>query len=164
MPFGSSSRLGVANNLQFELAFRLCAVHKNHRNRNMSRLSQPKLQHHRATSALAGALVLLVVGLGLLGVRPDWHASFHALTTAHEHPTHSESAAGAHDHEAPAQNHDDAGCAIELFASGQVELLATATGPLLPPQITFLAGTSSLAGLSAHLGLAPPGRAPPSLS
>ncbi|HAV61265.1 MAG TPA: hypothetical protein DCY13_02755 [Verrucomicrobiales bacterium] len=107
-------------------------------------------------------MAALAVALGLLAVRPDWHSAFHQLPRSHNHAHDDEGSPHGHEHDFPA--HDDAGCAIELFAGGQVEFLDAVTGPLLPPQIAFSASTSSLAGLSAHLGFAPPGRAPPSLS
>lgn len=102
---------------------------------------------------LASMLPLLVIGLGLLAVRPDWHEAMHVQTADAAH----------HDHGHP---HDDAAgeqsCAIELFASGLVDSVTFSspislsdTAVLL--ELTFPHEPATLAGTR----LEPPGRAPP---
>ena len=59
---------------------------------------------------LAAALSLLVLALGPLAVRPDWHAAVHAHT--------GQTAQCEQDHPQDAPP-DERGCAIELFAAGQ---------------------------------------------
>jgi hypothetical protein len=102
---------------------------------------------------LAVALSLLVLALGPLAVRPDWHAAVHAHTgdTAH----------GDHNH-SPDAPPDTRGCAIELFAAGHVDLAAFAAPVTCPVRaVVFeLSIPGGRPALTPSL-LEPPGRAPP---
>ena len=102
---------------------------------------------------LTVALSLLVLALGPLAVRPDWHAAVHvhAGDTAH----------GDHDHsqDAPAQQR---GCAIALFAAGHVDLVTFASPVVCPvrPVVFELSIPAGRPALTPSLS-EPPGRAPP---
>lgn len=102
---------------------------------------------------LALALPLLVIGLGLVAVRPDWHAMLHVQNADVGHAHHGHS-------------HDDAdnelGCAIELFAAGLVEIVS-ASAAVEQPAAVFSLTLASPSGflLIASARLEPPGRAPP---
>lgn len=105
---------------------------------------------------LAAGLPLLVIALGLLAVRPDWHAAVHVpIADAAAHKT-------KHSHDADTA---ERGCAIELFAAGLIESMTFGAPALKPHEIfaTKLAlPTEQL--LIAAVRLEPPGRAPPSIS
>lgn len=110
-------------------------------------------RHIRWNAAL---LSFLLIALGLLAVRPDWHAA------VHDHC--SEVAHGEHDH-LPDAPPEERGCAIALLASGQVDLVVSLTpvicarGPVVFEQgIPVGRPTTSLSRLE------PPGRAPPIFS
>jgi len=119
----------------------------------------------RLKSGFAVLLVFLVVALGLLAARPDWHAGFHSLNAAvhvHDHAHADDVGHHHHEHESgDSDDHDDAGCAIELFANGQVDSVDVDVCTLLTTRPIPLAPSVSLAWYSTHLGLSPPGRAPP---
>lgn len=125
---------------------------------------------NRAGSGLAAALILLVIGLSLLAVRPDQHLAFHAWSEVHcatqaDADADADADAGASEgHEHRGSGHHDAGCAIKLFAGGQVEFVDGVLGSVLPTRLTVVVRVGSQSNHSPHLGLAPPGRAPPSLS
>lgn len=102
---------------------------------------------------LAAVLPLLVIALGLLAVRPDWHAAMHvqgADGTHHEH---------GHDH---GEGADERGCAIELFASGLIDSVAFGS-PVVAPVRAMVAELTlpDERLLFASRRLEPPGRAPP---
>jgi len=102
---------------------------------------------------LAAALPLVLIALGVLAVRPDWHAAMHVQTADATHQDHG------HSHD---EGQDERGCAIELFASGMVDS-AAALSPVVQPVSAFtlllLAPCERLS--FASLRLEPPGRAPP---
>jgi hypothetical protein len=102
---------------------------------------------------LAAALSLLVLALGPLAVRPDWHVAVHVHAGDTAHGDHD------HSHEAPP---DERGCAIELFAAGHVDVVAFASPAInaldfVAFELTIPAGRPT----PALLHLEPPGRAPP---
>lgn len=105
---------------------------------------------------LAAGLPLLVVVLGLLAVRPDWHEAVHVLiadTAAHP-PEHSHDA-----------DTTERGCAIELFASGLIDSV-TCGALALKPQAAVATELSPATDqlLIGAVRREPPGRAPPSCS
>jgi hypothetical protein len=102
---------------------------------------------------LAVALSVLMLALGPLAVRPDWHATVHVYIgdTAHDDCGRSQ--------DAPA---DERGCAIALFAAGHIDLVAfpsPVTNPVRPVvfELTIPEGRPT----PAPSLLEPPGRAPP---
>lgn len=102
---------------------------------------------------LALALPLLVIGLGLVAVRPDWHAALHVqdADAGHAHHGHAHDAADS-----------ELGCAIELFALGLVE--SGAASPVVGQPAGVFSLTLSIPAdllLIASARLEPPGRAPP---
>lgn len=102
---------------------------------------------------LAAALPLLVIALGLLAVRPDWHEAMHVQGADVPHHEHG------HDH---GDGNDERSCAIELFASGLVDSVASVS-PVVAPVRSLIAALilSDKRPLFASHRLEPPGRAPP---
>ena len=102
---------------------------------------------------LALALPLLVIGLGLIAVRPDWHAALHVQDADVERAHHG------HSHDT---DDNELGCAIELFASGLVECFS-AGSPVAQPAGVFSLTLSfpTEPSLIDSARLEPPGRAPP---
>lgn len=102
---------------------------------------------------LALALPLLVIALGLVAVRPDWHAALHVqdADAAHAHHGHSHHSSD-----------NELGCAIELFASGLVEIVLAGAAVGQPASVLSLtlSFTPGLLLISSAR-LEPPGRAPP---
>lgn len=117
-----------------------------------SRNPQPK-RLARPLQWLALALPLLVIGLGLVAARPDWHALLHVQNADAGHAHHG------HSHD---EADNELGCAIELFASGLVELVS-ARAVVERPADVFSLTLASPSGflLIASARLEPPGRAPP---
>jgi hypothetical protein len=102
---------------------------------------------------LAAVLPLLVIALGLLAVRPDWHEAMHVQGTDGTHHDHG------HDH---GESTDERGCAIELFASGLVDSVAFSSP--VPAPVQAIIAELTLPDerlLFASSRLEPPGRAPP---
>jgi hypothetical protein len=116
--------------------------------------------HHRRLPKpvqwLAIALPLWVIALGVLAIRPDWHAAMHVQTPDASH----------HDHGHPRNTGtDERGCAIQLFASGlvdSVDSFSLMVQPATASSLILLAPSERPSFASSHLE--PPGRAPPSLS
>ena len=122
-----------------------------------SRNSQPK-RLVWPLQWLAMALPLLVIGLGLIAVRPDWHAALHVEDADAGHAHHGHAHEG-HSHHGTG---NEFGCAIELFASGMVESVsasAVAGQPADAFSLTLVVSAELL--LIASERLEPPGRAPP---
>lgn len=117
-----------------------------------SRNPQPR-RLVRPLQWLALTLPLLVIGLGLVAVRPDWHALLHVQNADAGHAHHG------HSHD---EADNELGCAIELFASGLVEIVSGGSALNQPPGAfsIALAFPSDLLRISSAR-LEPPGRAPP---
>jgi len=110
------------------------------------------------TNALSAVLlILLVVGVGQLSVRPDWHSSYHSFIGDAHHSAPCESEDDPHP-----GDHEENGCVVDSFAQGGVFFE-------FPSQLT----TDLRDGRSAEFSLlteephaafhdrGPPGRAPP---
>jgi hypothetical protein len=122
----------------------------------MSPLNPQSRRFYSPLQWLASVLPLLVIALGLMAVRPDWHEAMHvqgADRTHHEH---------GHDH---GKSTDERGCTVELFASCLVDVVAF-TSPVVAPVRAVVAELtlSHARPLFASSRLEPPGRAPPSLA
>ena len=119
----------------------------------MSPTIQPKRRLPSPARWLAAALPLLVIALGLLAARPDWHAATHVQAEDFSH----------HDQGHPTDTSaDERGCAVELFASGLIDSVAFASTALQPQT----AGTVDLDCSETRFSSVaswpePPGRAPP---
>ena len=118
------------------------------------------IYHHRRLPKpvqwLAAVLPLLVIALGVLAIRPDWHAAMHVQTPDASHHDHGHSRD---------PGTDERGCAIELFASGlvdSVDSLSLMVQPVTTNSLILLAPSERPSFASSHVE--PPGRAPPSLS
>jgi hypothetical protein len=98
-----------------------------------------------ASGALAALLAVLVCALGLLRVAPSAHHGLHG-----------------HDDAGQAATHDDAGCAVTLFAHGATPPpdLPRVTAPR-PLVFAFLIAAPSRLLPAAARHLTPPGRGPP---
>jgi hypothetical protein len=102
---------------------------------------------------LAAALSLLILALGPLAVRPDWHAAVHVYTGDTAHDDHD------HSHDAPP---DERGCAIALFAAGHVDAVAFPSPVInVLGLVVFELTVPAERPTPALLHLEPTGRAPP---
>lgn len=114
---------------------------------------------------MAAGLVLLLLLIGSLAARPDWHAAFHSGDTAGHGSL--ESALHQSCDPGPADSHpggSDEGCAIKLYASGGINLAETPpTIPLPEPELNQVLVSPSRTPAVASSLREPPGRAPPSL-
>lgn len=133
-------------------------------------MKQPVVYSHGTTrfeSGLAVFMALIVLAMGVLAVRPDWHESFHCLTsTSHCHQIAIHLEEHGHPQHAPDDpgNHDETGCAIECFANGHVDSVDPVEGSEPATRRALSAQTCSLTWHASQLGLSSPGRAPPSFA
>ena len=129
----------------------------------MTSPTQSAFRSTRLGAVLASLLVCMVVGFGLLAARPDWHAAFHSLS----HSVHAPEGGGDHHHghdSDGSQGHGDAGCVIQLFANGLIDSVDVEI--CFESSIVWEVATPrfGVEWESSHLGLSPPGRAPPFIS
>ena len=109
-----------------------------------------------------GLVVLsgLIVALGLISVRPDWHAHFHSFNPGHSHfGEHSHQSADEDDQEP--DPHGDAACAIELFGNDQLDSVNPQISPTWLDEISTAPGAFLSVWEDGDSGLNPPSRAPP---
>ena len=111
-------------------------------------------QIHGSLKWFAVALSVVVVGLGMLAVRPDWHAALHAQTAGtvdQEQQPHS-------DQDAPGES----GCAIAMFASGLIDCLPIGLAASEPGSVSsWSVGIHQIIFVSCIACLEHPGRSPP---
>lgn len=110
----------------------------------MSSSRATPLRSSPAPCVLAALLAVLVFALGLLNVSPSAHHWLHAHDADH------------------AAAHDDAGCAVTLFAHGATTTLdlPRVAAPQTVVFASLVAAPSRLLLTAAH-HLTPPGRGPP---
>jgi hypothetical protein len=93
-------------------------------------------------TALAG--VALVLALGVFGANADWHAVLHAHDDAHHEP-----------------HTDDAGCAVELFASGVDTPVESPSAPLVARRVAEILRAVAAVDVAAPEYRLLPSQAPP---
>jgi len=100
--------------------------------------------------------VVLLLACGVLAANPSIHEAFHTLCLD------SHSGESAHqDADDAEHDHDEAGCAIEMLASGLMDV-ATELPPLAAPQSAAARTLADSQGWRPSFNrLSPPGRAPP---
>lgn len=115
-------------------------------------------QNHRITRALVFVLSVMLVAIGQLATRPDWHAGFHA---SYSESQSCDQILGPGDaSECPDQN--ESGCAIDLYSAGGLHV-TEASAPILPQginELNRLALSTEIPPIIRSVR-EPPGRAPP---
>lgn len=102
---------------------------------------------------MAVTLPLLVVALGVLACRPDWHAALHASLTSGTHQDGKNS---------QPDGKDEAACAIHMYAQGQMHFVALPLPDLAPSSVISQIAVIPLQVLvPTSPSTGPPGRAPP---